>query len=77
MTSVDRVVTDVDWYRRTQHCGRCGQPDGYCLCRDSAPCGCRELHRMGSGLQPDALETFAEAVEMLGQESLFGDDGSA
>lgn len=56
----DRQVRDITWYEATYHCGRCGQPGGYCLCTDAAPCGCAHLHAMGSGLRPDALDTFAE-----------------
>lgn len=52
----------VDWYRRTGHCGQCGNPGMYCTCgtakRDR--CGCHELHQVGSGLRPDALDQFTE-----------------
>jgi len=52
----------VEYFRRTKHCAQCGQPGDYCLCRESRPCGCRELHPMGSGLASDALDTFAVDV---------------
>lgn len=54
--------TDVEWYERTNHCGRCGQPGAYCLCTARNPCGCQELHVVGSGLEADAVEQFAEPI---------------
>lgn len=51
---------DVEWFNRTGHCGKCGQPGNYCRCTWSARCGCRTLHVMGSGLDADAIERFAE-----------------
>lgn len=63
---------DIDWYNRTGHCGACGQPGSYCKCR--TPCGCRDLHDVGSGLLPDALEQFMPTIVSSEQEELFGGD---
>lgn len=51
-------VDDRAWFERTGHCGQCGQPGTYCTCTDRRPCGCRDLHVMGSGLGADALDQF-------------------
>lgn len=48
---------DAAWFARTGHCGRCGQPGRFCLCRD--PCGCRELHEVGAGIGVDPVDVFA------------------
>jgi hypothetical protein len=60
--TVNDTFSDVEWYGRTSHCGACGNPGDYCTCPPSRPCSCRGLHRMGSGLAPDALDTFAVEV---------------
>lgn len=52
---------DVVWFQRTGHCGGCGQPGDFCLCTDRSPCGCRELHPMGSGRAADPAAVFAVA----------------
>jgi len=65
---------EQDWYRSTGHCGYCGQPGVFCLCTDREPCGCRELHLMGSGLLAAALEQFAEHAVSPDQAELFGGD---
>lgn len=49
---------DRDFYLRTQHCGACGQPGTYCLCTE--PCGCHELHEVGSGVGVDPVAVFAQ-----------------
>lgn len=69
----DRQVREITWFEATYHCGRCGQPGGYCLCTEARPCGCSHLHDMGSGLRPDALDQFADAAPVeVEQEGLFG-----
>ena len=50
----------VEWFERTGHCGVCGQPGEFCVCRK--PCGCAHLHPVGSGLEPDAVEAFIAEV---------------
>jgi hypothetical protein len=47
------------WYRDTGHCGVCGQPGVFCLCRK--PCACADLHECGSGLAADVVDVFSEA----------------
>lgn len=66
----DPVAAACDWFRRTGHCHGCDQPGTYCQCVEAAPCGCRGLHPMGSGLAADAVETFADPVGE--QAPLFG-----
>lgn len=56
------------FYERTEHCGACGQPGGYCIC--VTPCGCHELHPVGAGLELDALDRFADSG--IEQPGLFG-----
>jgi hypothetical protein len=62
------------WFRRTGHCHGCGQPGVYCLCPPSLPCGCRDLHDMGSGITADPADVFAEPVADT-QDELFGGTG--
>lgn len=57
-----KVAADLDWFDRTGHCGGCGQPGNFCQCNPRLPCGCRDLHPMGSGIDADPLATFAEPV---------------
>jgi hypothetical protein len=57
-TERQRVATHIEWYQRTGHCGQCGEPGVFCVCR--TPCGCHELHECGSGLLRDPAEVFAE-----------------
>lgn len=66
-------AADVEWFERTEHCGGCGNPGDYCTCTQTTPCGCRGLHQMGSGREPDALERFAEVPASAEQGSLFGE----
>lgn len=61
MADTETRTGDVDWYLRTEHCGRCGQPGDFCVCTTRNPCGCGDYHPMGSGLAPDALEAFRTA----------------
>jgi hypothetical protein len=61
----------VAWFKRTGHCGQCGNPGNYCTCPPTKPCQCHELHEMGSGLTPDALEQFATVPVSDNQEGLF------
>lgn len=68
------LETPGEWYARTGHCWGCGQPGSYCLCPESRPCPCRELHPMGSGLAPDALDAFTDRPAGEDQEALFGGD---
>jgi hypothetical protein len=56
---------DAAFYARTGHCGLCGQPGEFCLCWASRPCGCRELHEMGSGRRVDPLEVFADPAGLV------------
>jgi hypothetical protein len=67
------AMSDAAWFERTAHCGRCGQPGAYCTCTAGSPCGCRELHLMGSAREPAAIATFAEPVA-VDQDALFGGD---
>lgn len=62
---------DIAWFNRTAHCGKCGHPGDYCLCGDRNPCGCRELHTMGSGRTPDALDAFADTPATTQEEALW------
>lgn len=50
----------IRWYRKSGHCGGCGQPGEFCLCRETKPCACRRYHPMGSGLKAHPAEVFAE-----------------
>jgi len=50
------------WFLRTGHCGACGNPGSYCTC--TVACGCDDLHEVGSGLRPDALDQFAEVASV-------------
>ncbi len=59
----------IAFYRRSGHCGACGQPGNYCMCTDNRPCGCRGLHVLGSGLTQDAATVFADPVP--DQDGLF------
>lgn len=70
MTPVEKAkaAEQVAWYARTGHCGACGEPGVFCLCR--TPCGCAELHECGSGLVSDPLKVFAEAAP-IDQDGLF------
>lgn len=54
--------TPAEWFARTGHCFSCGQPGSYCQCTERRPCGCRGLHLMGSGLEADPLDVFAEST---------------
>lgn len=67
-----RVTSQVDWYERTGHCGACGEPGVFCVCR--TPCGCAHLHECGSGLLADAADVFAVHVGD-DQAGLFDLDG--
>lgn len=51
--------SDVEWFERTGHCGRCGQPGDYCTCTAASPCGCGHLHPVDSARDADALDRFA------------------
>lgn len=62
--------TPAEWFTRTQHCHGCGQPGNFCLCTTRRPCGCRDLHQMGSGIDANAPDVFAASVPD-GQEELF------
>jgi hypothetical protein len=55
-TSVD----PIEWFERTGHCGRCGDPGGYCTCRGQCPCA--HLHPPGSARDEDALDRFTQPV---------------
>lgn len=59
---------EVSWFIRTGHCGVCGQPGSYCLCRTS--CVCAAYHPTGPGLGVDAVNSFS--VPIVEQDSLFG-----
>lgn len=50
----------VAYYKATGHCGQCGNPGGYCTCWPNRPCGCKELHPIGSARDPDALAAFRQ-----------------
>ena len=67
-----RKQHDEDWYRETGHCGYCGDPGVFCTCTEADPCGCRDLHDMGSARLPGALEAFMPAVVQIEQDDLFG-----
>ena len=54
--------TDAEWFARTGHCGRCGQPGDWCQCYPADACGCRDLHVMGSGRGRDPVEVFADTA---------------
>jgi hypothetical protein len=60
------------WARWWQ--SRCGQPGHFCQCTDRDSCGCRELHPMGSGREPDAIGAFVDAG-VDGQDGLFDAGG--
>lgn len=64
-----RDATHVEWFRRTGHCGQCGNPGTYCTCTYTAPCGCAQLHEVGSAgdLGPFIVRTI-DAI----QDDLFG-----
>lgn len=67
-----RAVTQakhVAWFVRTGHCGQCGNPGTYCTCTYTAPCGCAQLHEVGSAgdLGPFIVRTI-DAI----QDDLFG-----
>lgn len=64
-----RLAAQIAWYEQTGHCGRCGQPGVFCLCRQ--PCGCHSLHECGSGLVADPAEVFAAAPVSDDQAELF------
>lgn len=49
MTSAQRT-----FYARTQHCGLCGQPDGYCTTCNGR-CGCADMH---PAADPDAVDRY-------------------
>jgi hypothetical protein len=51
----------LEWFRRTGHCGKCGNPGSYCTC--TTPCGCADQHEVGSGLGEDALDQFATGCD--------------
>lgn len=68
----EKMSADVAWFERTGHCGGCGQPAEFCLCNRNAPCGCRDLHTMGSGIAADPLEVFAAPEVSADQQELFG-----
>lgn len=63
-----KLASDRAWFTRSGHCGGCGQPGDFCLCTPRNPCGCRELHPMGSGLDADPLTVFATPVSDDQQE---------
>lgn len=65
-----RALADVAWFERTGHCGSCGQPGTFCQCTSQEPCGCRDLHVMGSGINVDPVAAFGVADD--GQGALFG-----
>lgn len=69
--SKDDAAGDIEWFTHTRHCGRCGNPGEYCTCSEREPCGCREMHRMSSGLLPEALEAFADMPISDDQQELF------
>lgn len=58
------------WFRRTGHCHGCGNPGAYCTCTRNQPCGCSELHEMGSARLPDALDQFTPPVS-VDQEAMW------
>jgi len=68
-----QITRHIAYYRRTEHCAHCGEPGDFCMCRPPDPCGCRDLHPMGSGLAPDAVQAFAESTS-ADQVALFGGD---
>jgi hypothetical protein len=71
----ERHYRDVAWFGATGHCGGCGQPGVFCLCTETAPCGCRDLHEMGSGRVEGALDQFADRPPVTvsdDQQELFG-----
>lgn len=55
-----RLLTDIAWHAKTGHCGGCGQPGDWCQCTPRAPCGCHDLHPMGSGIGRDPLDLFTD-----------------
>lgn len=69
----ERTPRDIDWFHRTEQCGYCGNPGTFCICTEADPCGCRDLHDMGSASLPDALEAFMPNVVHVEQAELFGD----
>ena len=62
-------ATDSEWFAATGHCGHCGDPGDYCTCTATDPCGCRDLHVMGSARVKGALEAF-----QLGLDGAVSDD---
>lgn len=70
--STEDTAADITWFGNTRHCGRCGNPGDYCICSEREPCGCRELHPMGSALLADALDSFADVPISDDQQELFG-----
>ena len=65
------------WFLITGHCGKCGNPGGYCTCTVTDPCPCSKTgpdpHKLGSARDKDALEAFTEPVLVVPaeQEALF------
>jgi hypothetical protein len=83
MTAPPTPVDHIAFYRRTAHCGGCGNPGTYCTCRKGEACGCADLHEMGSAYRPGALGQFlddfgefptAPPVVSDDQPELFGGD---
>jgi hypothetical protein len=69
---VERAAQHADWYDRSGHCGLCGAPGDWCQCTDRDPCGCRELHVMGSGIGRNPADVFAvDAPAEVEQQGLF------
>lgn len=68
---------DIDWYQRTGHCGACGCPGDWCQC--PRPCGCRDLHPVGSGIGRDPAVVFAEVgpVEVGSDQGALFETGDA
>lgn len=65
----EATTSDAEWFERTGHCGRCGNPGNYCTCTDRDPCGCKHLHEVGTARRPDAINAFATPDET--QEELW------
>ena len=57
-----QVVNDADdaeWFRLTGNCGHCGaNGNTACDCTPMDPCGCKDLHPMGSRFAPKPIESL-------------------
>ncbi len=63
--------TDAEWFEQFGMCGRCGDHGDDCYCTPADPCGCGDLHPMGSHFFTDRQWIELRGWDCVAQLSLF------